>query len=719
MSIEGETVVIDGVRFSREAEMTVIGPVKTTDSFEMRFSSGFASLAGMRINGRGSQDEVAFHLVQSESDGKPSVTEGKWYEVKGRWVDGKIFGVNKILTFAASTIRPVDPAPLRLADFVDRPCHFEGAAARGGKISVGSDEAALGLAQWPPEAQGKLVEVQGTLRKTDSGWRFENPVWHLVRLEDQIGRDVSLEGSLWSLNGVWWFNYRDQKLYLTGEKGPALDFPTETHGRPACVSGKLVRQLRPSLDQISLKQDKDLVPTFVIRGAKVEFPGPTEAPEDRFRAVYANPVVLKEGVPVLLAEPSYRMNIMGDETEARLFHERNDTAIRAFLKAPTPAQIEVLAARLKDAEKSAALRLLYAALLATCNDARGRTVLLEALKDPESPSFPDALYCTGAVQFLPPDGSALKPETAWAEEALIRILADRTPRGDGPADPLDEVVPDPARMSPAHAAAHYSSVIELLLQSRSEKGRAAVLDLALSGSGGSGNAIRRLCESPEPLPLDALKNLAAVPTADDEYGRRRVLDKFLMQNEPTAVELFREEMADGFVYMDFRKAMTPELAAALVADLPNLSGEALIHARMLLALSAKDPAKEVISLLNDPKWTDKSLAAWELERLKDPRALDPLVHALRGAPKGFFKSDSTFGSATGITNALDAVAAIGSKQAIDALIGFLNAPFGRAKEDYMNDAGIHRIIAAHLIELTGECFGVDAEAWRKWFQSQR
>lgn len=37
----------------------------------------------------------------------------------------------------------------------------------------------------------------------------------------------------------------------------------------------------------------------------------------------------------------------------------------------------------------------------------------------------------------------------------------------------------------------------------------------------------------------------------------------------------------------------------------------------------------------------------------------------------------------------------------------------------MDDAALHREVAAHLIELTGESFGVDGAAWDKWFAARK
>jgi len=171
-------------------------------------------------------------------------------------------------------------------------------------------------------------------------------------------------------------------------------------------------------------------------------------------------------------------------------------------------------------------------------------------------------------------------------------------------------------------------------------------------------------------------------------------------------------LSNPFVYPNFRQAMTPEIARALAVERKNLSSDAANNARMLLISQKKDPVGEWIKLLEDRAWPDKATVAWELAALEDSRALQPLVGCLRRARESCLTPDPP-----AIERCLEAVAAIGGDEAIRELIGLLTVSFGRAKNDYLNDKGLHRIIAAHLIELTGESFGVDAKAWRKWFEA--
>jgi hypothetical protein len=41
----------------------------------------------------------------------------------------------------------------------------------------------------------------------------------LEKLADQIGQEVALDGVLWSQNGVWWFEYRGEPMWLLDERG--------------------------------------------------------------------------------------------------------------------------------------------------------------------------------------------------------------------------------------------------------------------------------------------------------------------------------------------------------------------------------------------------------------------------------------------------------------------------------------------------------------------
>ena len=128
--------------------------------------------------------------------------------------------------------------------------------------------------KWADGIEGKKIESYG-LYNPDATWK-ENAKfarrkfdlvdgwWRLIALEDQIGRKVFLRGKAYSLNGVWWFEYRGTKLYVDGlEKLPG--WTSRNHGRPMQIEGTLERARLPSLEQISLKADRDLADYFIVR----------------------------------------------------------------------------------------------------------------------------------------------------------------------------------------------------------------------------------------------------------------------------------------------------------------------------------------------------------------------------------------------------------------------------------------------------------------------
>src|SRR6185436_20146710 len=115
-----------------------------------------------------------------------------------------------------------------------------------------------------------------------------------------------------------------------------LKFGDRDHGRAARVTGKLERQLRPKLTRIGLEKEDELVEQFVVRGAKVEYMEPAMSWQERFGTIYPAFHSVRDGVPELLAEPGFRRNVVGTETMAMLFAERNRDAIAEALRDPSP-----------------------------------------------------------------------------------------------------------------------------------------------------------------------------------------------------------------------------------------------------------------------------------------------------------------------------------------------------------------------------------------------
>ena len=107
------------------------------------------------------------------------------------------------------------------------------------------------------------------------------------------------------------------------------------------------------------------------------------------------------------------------------------------------------------------------------------------------------------------------------------------------------------------------------------------------------------------------------------------------------------------------------------------------------------------------------MVLFELARLGEPRAVAAVARLLRESGKDDLHADSELNATASIEHALDAIAYSGTAEAIGELIGLLSVDLSRFGT-YIDRAGFQRIVAAHLIELTGESFGTDADSWRNW-----
>jgi len=423
MSRGFDYVVIDGVKIPFGTPVEVTGQMGQHD-----FRDG-CFVRGVRINGKANQDGIEFYLLGSRDDAAAlwhSYGKDAWFTARGRLTDARTQGPWRACGLTFVTIAHAKPAPLGFEDFVDRTAAFDGMAAAGGIFKTADQEVRLeGLTAWPKSVLGKEISVSGTVRGSPNAWRIEHPEWKLIQLADQVDRQVSLEGFVYMRNWDWRFEYRGTKLYLTTARGTIMSFVDDDHGRRVRVTGHLVRQERPSLEQISRKTDSDLVPCFAVRGAKVEFL--EEQVGWLFGVMYDGFPTKRDGVAELLAQEVFQNNVMGDETSAGSFRWRNDTLIEEVLADPTPKTLDVLAQRMNVATLKMPIRLLYAAMLARVNDARGRSFLVAAVERNEKDSIHDALFCLGEFPWLAPRQVEIKPEIKWAEKALIAVMTNREP----------------------------------------------------------------------------------------------------------------------------------------------------------------------------------------------------------------------------------------------------------------------------------------------------
>lgn len=118
---------------------------------------------------------------------------------------------------------------------------------------------------WQGNLEGKPIETRGVHKPSGLGrkeFKLEGS-WRPANLEDQLGQPVELRGTAKSLNGIWWFDWRGESLYVRNmEKLPG--WTGENHWRQVVIRGRLKKMMMPRLDQIAIKARPDLAEYFVI-----------------------------------------------------------------------------------------------------------------------------------------------------------------------------------------------------------------------------------------------------------------------------------------------------------------------------------------------------------------------------------------------------------------------------------------------------------------------
>ncbi len=698
---------IDGVTVKFGVPLKIVGRCIAKDSYDLNPAQ--VTLEIVRINGRGTQSPIVVYLSGLPEGVKGEA--GKWYIATATLTGGNSARSWATFSAAATELKLTPAAPLTLGDFLDRKASFEGHAIAKTQLEVNGEK--IAVADWPAEVVGKHVEARGVVRKDGTSFRFEKPDWRLTDLADLVGKTTTLEGRFWSLNGVWSFGYRGQSLIITDEK----DRPASLGGRDgsfARVSGLLVNQLRPSLDQISLKTDRDLVPTYVVRRAKIEFPDPPISIGDRFRNVYPTGYKIVDDVPVLIAEGIVRRNIMGNESGAMGFFQRNIEVIDAVLKTATPKKLDVIASRLKDAAVDRTLKLVYATMLAASNDSRGGAFLTKAAEN-RGEGIESVLFSLGMVGFLMPDDSETKTDCRWIEPLLVKLMTERDADGDFTVAPF---------------AVLYSSIPRLMMKLNTPATRKALIEYVLAKVDAPSNSFRpgvllTLAYSEMPVSHEDLLRLEKA--FQNKADRQSVLQIALRVNDAAAAALFFNELGEDNDFAgEFHEYLTPEIVAMLRDRRPALVPAAQTEARLLIILGQKDPVPELIGLLSDPTGKDKSFALGQLAKRKDPRAIAPVYKIFReGAADYFHRDQEDSWTKYRICTAIKAIACADAPEAVPNLIDLLGDDLTRftkrieGEKHYFDRASYQRVIAAHLIEMTGESFGTDRDAWRRWYDAKR
>lgn len=522
---DGQDFVIDGVKYPAGSEVEVIGPI-ISSGHKLYMSSGYAQLHGMWINGKANQDRLFFHLCRAKPGGWPASKDFKalkreeFYKIRGHIIEGRINCSRKEFTLVVKQMEAVPSREIRLADLVDREIALEGIAVSGGIIKASEGEARIDqLPEWPESVLGKQIFVRGTLRKSQDAFQINALNWHPVELDDLVGKEVTLEGTISCDSRFKSFEYRKKYLYLEAPDELLRKHRGYFRHRRVRVSGKLVLEDRPELNWDGPKQKNPKSPWYVVQEASVTFLENIDGESEDGIPIYATLYTVSEGVPELIAECAHRGNGQFNPATALYYLRRNEELINRILSQATPETQNVLARRMNDEKQHRLIRLIYAAMLAHLNDKRGRSFLIESTRDHDIEKLPDALYCLGIVPSLGSRQSQDKTEIRWAEKPMIalmnsRELFDVSPYfGFGRSKEYSSTIAD--------AVVLYSNIPDLMLRMNSPAAQRAIIDYMTSNKtsfwyGRTAtmhiNLYHRVQNTLPPIPAEDLKKMQQFQT---------------------------------------------------------------------------------------------------------------------------------------------------------------------------------------------------------------
>ncbi len=172
------------------------------------------------------------------------------------------------------------------ADFLGREALVEGRAGSQKKkayiIGEGWRLLVDDSASWPAHCEGKHAEALGVIRKggAPTDYRLEDGWKRLSRLEDQVGRDVLLRGTVDCLNNECWLIYRGTNVHVENLGKLAGFSATACFGMPVAVRGRLEQAMLPNPERAGRSDAGDKELRFIVRDAAIKPLDALLSPED-------------------------------------------------------------------------------------------------------------------------------------------------------------------------------------------------------------------------------------------------------------------------------------------------------------------------------------------------------------------------------------------------------------------------------------------------------
>ena len=199
----------------------------------------------------------------------PSARSVDWASWRGRCVRVKGYAVGQKIgprlqsgRFAVGVVRPGGPD-----DWGVPP----GALVQvEGTVAERSDLPVFVAKPGEPVMQGMPVPEGTDLDAARRRWVLEARSVTLVHpladveatLASQVGRDVSLDGIVWSINGHYWFSHDGVDVHMAARE--KIGGWESLHGQPITLHGRLERRPMPRIDELTLRADPALADAFVL-----------------------------------------------------------------------------------------------------------------------------------------------------------------------------------------------------------------------------------------------------------------------------------------------------------------------------------------------------------------------------------------------------------------------------------------------------------------------
>ena len=571
----------------------------------------------------------------------------------------------------------------------------------------------------------------------------------LLNLDEFISKDVSLVGHTLSLNGHWFFRYGEQNMIINQiRKRPGWE--VVDHGTEVRVKGKLTKELRPSLDQISLKTCRDLVPHFVIKQAEIELVSTGRSL--MFTEVYSTTPRFRDGVLDLHNGYGVVYNLMPWMNRAMLLYRRNADLIPEIVRRDSPTTRSVLRKRMNDKKRDETLRLLDAGMLAAMNDESGRKFLKNETKKSD-PVLPSVYWVIGNLyRFSPlpptpetattnrtelltnPDGTVdmtnivhlfLGPVTPerplgqvdmrWAEQLMIDAISSKK------LATANELGVDPANRTERELAVIHGSFPSLLIKLKSKKAIMPLCEFAVENTDNNWKVLTALLTTKDPRVIEfARNNLRKTKRRSD--ARRAFQALLLPSDRQIVIDDLIESIDQTYAFDALRSLPRAEVLPRLDAQFPQLDKEARENVRLLKLLFSDDPQSALLNELDRKNGINPNFVLYYLPKYADETTVRRVAALLRTAPKKYFEADGLSGLVA-IPRAIDLCAMENSHESLETLISLLGA-IDRFDELPKNGDKLSipvdydNYVAAKLIELTGISFGTDKAKWEQWLAEQ-